>query len=769
MDNFPLHLIPLLPLVGAALNLAIGRRAGKEFATAVALASVAGACVLGWMGFFALLRGGEHGALTGTFFDGDWLSASEAVEGASLHIKAGLLMDHLSAVMVLVITTIGFLIHLYSTSYMEDDEGYSRYFGYLNLFTGSMLILVLGDSLPVTFVGWEGVGLCSYLLIGFWYQKDANASAGRKAFVVNRVGDFCFLLGMFMIFSVASTLRYDELAGPNAIAALRQLFVGHASYATIAGLLLFIGATGKSAQFPLYIWLPDAMAGPTPVSALIHAATMVTAGVYMIARLHGIFAIDPAVLAVIACVGAFTALFAATMGIVQKPIKKILAYSTISQLGFMFIGVGTATYTAGMFHLVTHAVFKAGLFLAAGSIMHAQHGEEDVMKMGGLRRKLPITHAVYLIYCLAIAGLPPFAGFFSKDAILAGAWSFGSLEVGEAGAAVVPESIPGWPHWLGAAIWATGLVAAACTAFYMFRSYFLVFWGSFRGDRHTFDHAHESPPAMAWPLILLAVGSVVVGFLGVPEVFHARNYFDEWLTPSVFARAEAVEGAGHAATEFALMGVAIVVSLGGIALAFALYGRGVAPLADRLEAGLPRLYKLVYNKYYVDEIYALLIGRPLRWLATWPLAVLVDRYLIDGLLVNGPARVIDIFGRAMRLFQNGDVQRGVVGVAVGAAAFVLCGANWTAWRAAVITRVVVSGAEVQVTARGAPSTVTRPLEYHFDFGDKSQPVVSSQPQATHRYQAGGKHEVVVTVVDPRWHSRASASASISAARSGGEK
>jgi NADH-quinone oxidoreductase subunit L len=397
--------------------------------------------------------------------------------------------------------------------------------------------------------------------------------------------------------------------------------------------------------------------------------------------------------------------------------------------------------------------------------MHAQHGEEDVMKMGGLRKKLPITHAAYLVYCLAISGIPPFAGFFSKDAILSGAWSFGSLEV----AGVVPETIVGWPTWLGHAIYLVGLVAAACTAFYMFRSYFLVFSGSFRGDHHVYDHAHESPPAMAWPLILLAVGSVVVGFLGVPEVFHAKNWFDEWLIPSVFPKPEAVEAAGHASLEIALMLVAIVVSTAGIALAWALYGRGISPAAEKLATAMPRAYRLVFNKYYVDEAYDFLFVRPLQWLANWPLAVLVDRYLIDGLLVNGTAKVIDVSGRLVRLLQSGDVQRGIVGVAVGATSIVMVGSNWTAWRASTITRVAAAGQNVTVWTRGAPPGTTRPLEYRFDFGDETPPVVQPSSSASHRYESGGKHKVKVTVTDPRWKSSSTSTVTVNAAAEGASR
>ena len=757
-SDFPLVLIPLLPLAGAAINLLLGKRLGKASGT-IGCTVVILAAFFGWWGAYDLWKAGEGAVFRDQFFAADWIHATE-LSGLVLSIKAGLMLDRLSAVMVLTITTIGSLIHIYSTAYMEHDEGFSRFFGYLNLFTGSMLILVLGDSLPVTFVGWEGVGLCSYLLIGFWYDKDANAYAGRKAFIVNRVGDFGFLLGIFFIFTATSTLNYTELGAADSINALRTPFHFGATYATMAGLLLFIGATGKSAQLPLYIWLPDAMAGPTPVSALIHAATMVTAGVYMIARLHFLFEIDPFVLAVIASVGAITALFAATMGITQRPIKKILAYSTVSQLGFMFIGVGTATYTAGLFHLVTHAVFKAGLFLAAGSIMHGLANEEDVMKMGGLRKKMPITRWSYFIYCLAIAGIPIWAGFFSKDAILAGALNFGHGKLF--------ESVPHFPHWLGPAIYAMGLVAAFCTAFYMFRSYWLVFGGEYRGDQHTWDHAHESPRAMSWVLAVLAVGSTVVGFLGVPEVFHAgkgSELFAKWLEPAGFEMAEAHMAAS---TELALMGLAIVVSLAGIGLAALLYRNGPAPATDKIAQGAGGLYRLVYNKYYVDEIYDFLIVRPLRWTAE-QLWRIVDVYVIDGSVRLGAA-IVNTSGKLLRYLQNGDVQTGVVGVVVGTAAIVAVSMNWAA-----MTRAGHLGGNIQVQRRqnneivvtAPPPPQNRSLEYSFDFGDGTPAQPVSANSASHRYASGGSKKITVTVRDPRWDTRSSSSTSLDTTRNPG--
>jgi len=407
--------------------------------------------------------------LVDQFFEKDWITAGD------LHVAAGLMLDRLSAVMVLIVTWIALLIHIYATGYMEHEPDYARFFGYLNLFTGSMLILVLGDSLPVTFVGWEGVGLCSYLLIGFWYQEDKNATAGRKAFIVNRVGDFGFLLGICLLWTLLGTVKYAEMG--SLLNELRRPFwMGWPAGYWVA-VFLFIGCMGKSAQIPLYVWLPDAMAGPTPVSALIHAATMVTAGVYVVARTHGIFDITPsAAQMLVSGIGAITALLAATIGIVQRDFKKVLAYSTVSQLGFMFVGVGSGAYVAGIMHLMTHAFFKAGLFLGAGSVMHAMGGEGDITKMGGLGKHMPITRWTFFVYCLAIAGIVPFAGFFSKDAILAGAFA---AEFRMAGTMVPWQAklVALYPKLL----WAMLAVAAMCTAFYMWRLYFMVFTGKFRG------------------------------------------------------------------------------------------------------------------------------------------------------------------------------------------------------------------------------------------------------------------------------------------------
>src|SRR5262249_29845475 len=447
-------------------------------------------------------------------------------------------------------------------------------------------ILVLGDSLPVLFIGWEGVGLCSYLLIGFWYTEEKNATAGRKAFIVNRIGDFAFLLGMFLLFSGTNVLNIQDLA--TAGTRLREVPHGGMgmSLAFWSALLLFGGAIGKSAQIPLYVWLPDAMAGPTPVSALIHAATMVTAGVYMVARMSFLYVLAPQAMMVVAGIGAATALFAAIIGFAQTDIKRVLAYSTVSQLGFMFVGVGVGAFSAGIFHLFTHAFFKAGLFLAAGSVMHAMGDKTDIMEMGGLKEKTPITHGVFLVYCLAIAGIPVFSGFFSKDDILLGAYA---------------AELDGWPEWYGKVLWGVLSAAALGTAFYMFRLYFLVFGGKSRADAVTQAHIHESPPAMTIPLVVLAVGATLLGFLGLPK-FIGHSFVEQWLSlPESKGAAEASNGLVGA-----LMGGATALALVGIVAAWAVYRDGPERAARITEAIAP-LKRLVQNKFYVDEIYDFLI------------------------------------------------------------------------------------------------------------------------------------------------------------------
>src|SRR5581483_9066603 len=468
-----LWLIPLLPFIGFVLNGLFGKRLGKAFVTGVALVSTFGAAVVGTMAAFqyhAQYPEGER--YVQTVFN--WFTSG------SIHADVAFQLDPLSIVMLMVVTWIGALIHLYSVGYMAHEDGYWRYFAYLNLFLSEMLVLILGANYLVMFVGWEGVGLCSYLLIGFYYKTDYAPAAGKKAFVVNRIGDFGFLIAVFLMFAYLGTADFG-LVSHRAAAGVDAWLL------TAICLLLFLGACGKSAQIPLYVWLPDAMAGPTPVSALIHAATMVTAGVYMIARSNALYRLAPDAMMVVAIVGSVTALFAATIGIRQWDIKKVLAYSTVSQLGFMFIGVGVGAFTAGVFHLVTHAFFKACLFLGSGSVIHAMSGEQDIRKMGGLRSKIPITYWTFLIATIAIAGFPPFAGFFSKDEIL--------------GSALSSPYLPAGVRYL---VWGLGSVAALCTAYYMFRLVFLTFFGDFRGTHEQEHHLHESPATMTIPLIVLA-------------------------------------------------------------------------------------------------------------------------------------------------------------------------------------------------------------------------------------------------------------------------
>jgi NADH-quinone oxidoreductase subunit L len=749
--NFPLHLIPLLPLIGAAFALLVGKRLGKDATMLVCVGVVFGSFLLALRAVMMLHHDiTPGGSLVDTFFDAPWIAAGD------LNISAGLMLDRLSSVLVLVVTGIGFLIHVYSTAYMEHDEGFTRFFGYLNLFMGAMLILVLGDSLLVTFVGWEGVGLCSYLLIGFWFDKEAFAYAGRKAFVVNRIGDFGFLLAIFLLLSLTNNLKYSNLAG--GLDALRQpLWLGLPG-AFYVGVLVLVGAAGKSAQIPLYVWLPDAMAGPTPVSALIHAATMVTAGVYVVARMHVIYEVFPLVLAIVAIIGALTALFAATIGIAQRDMKKVLAYSTISQLGFMFAAVGshlhgTSNYQAGIFHLMTHAFFKAGLFLGAGSVMHALDGEGDISRMGGLKKWLPHTRTTFLIYCLAIAGIPPFAGFWSKDAILGGAhaalWPVGP----NAGGAEVF-----FANHLGTILYFTLLAAAGCTAFYMFRLYFLVFEGEYRGgqkdaahashghghDDHGHHEPHESPPAMTIVLWVLAAGSMLVGFLGMPDALHEGvDKFGEWLSP-VLAPMAREESAGG----FLIMAaIATGVSLVGIAIAWALYGRGFSPAVKNFVTAVPRLYKTVLNKYYVDEIYDFLIVRPIRWVALilWKA---VDSFLIDLVLVNGVGFLVSGIGKLVKYLQNGDVQRYVVGMIIGGAALIWVASNWTA-REAKHFQVRVSGSEVTVDLPSSGANAKR-LSYTVDWHDGKKSGPQQAPMFRHTYESPGTKEITVEVKDPRW-------------------
>jgi NADH-quinone oxidoreductase subunit L len=559
-------------------------------------------------------------------------------------------LDPLSAVMILVVTGVGLLIHVYSVGYMSHEEAYARYFVYLNLFTFAMLILVLADNFLLMFVGWEGVGLCSYLLIGFWYEKTSASDAGKKAFIVNRIGDFGFLLAMFLIFWTFGSITYTEVfAG---IPELADGGVLTAGVATAITLLMFLGATGKSAQIPLYVWLPDAMEGPTPVSALIHAATMVTAGVYMVARSSALFLLSPVSMGVVAIVGAATAIFSATIGITQNDIKRVLAYSTVSQLGYMFLACGVGAFAAGIFHLMTHAFFKALLFLGSGSVIHALAGEQDMRKMGSLRKRLPVTFTTMFVATLAIAGIPGLSGFFSKDEIL---WQAFSSEHGHM------------------ALWAVGTLAAGVTAFYMFRLIFLTFFGPSRMDPHVEKQVHESPFSMTLPLMLLAVLSVIGGWIGIPAVLGGANRFEQWLAP-VFhpGAAEAAHGAAAAAHEAAhhpvvlelgLMAGSVAVALLGIGLAYYLYH--VRPSRPgEIAASVPGLYNAVFNKYYVDEIYDVLFVRRIVNGSVWLWRVF-DASFIDG-IVNGIGTLVRGGGGAIRRLQTGVVGNYAFSLLLGA-------------------------------------------------------------------------------------------------------
>ena len=605
-----LRWIVLIPLAGALFNLFMGRKLGNKSAGALATAAVGASFALA---FYVFWQMAPATILRDTLYT--W------IQSGAFRVDLSFQVDALTAVMLLIVTGIGFLIHLYSLGYMGHDDGMARFFIYLNLFIFFMLLLVMGGNLLILFVGWEGVGLCSYLLIGFWYRDHNNTIAGNKAFIVNRIGDFGFILGIFVLLSELGrqgvwTLNFAEL----------QQHVAMLSPATITLItfLLFIGATGKSAQIPLFVWLPDAMAGPTPVSALIHAATMVTAGVYMTARLHFLFVLAPATLGLIAIIGAATALFAAAIALTQNDIKKVLAYSTVSQLGYMFLAVGMGAFGAAIFHVFTHAFFKACLFLGSGSVIHALDGEQDMRKMGGLKAHMPVTYWTYVIATLALAGIPFTAGFFSKDLILWQAFSHGAL-----------------------GLWAIGVITAGMTAFYMFRQLFMVFHGECRADSHVKAHVHESPALMTLPLIILAIGSIFTGWLGAPEYLWGSRW-DHWLQP-LFGLAEAHHDA--LSTELTVTAITFAIILAGIVLAYVKYGRAGAK-TESADGGL--LYRLSLNKFYIDECYDLVFVRPFTALASF-FARFVDPWVIDG-TVNGVAATTRGFSTIWRGLQSGNVQ-----------------------------------------------------------------------------------------------------------------
>ncbi len=633
-----LWIIPLLPLLGAAVNGIGGRRFPKRAVTAAALSST----TLAFLAALETVRefltlSPDQLPWVKTYFT--WIAAG------TLRADFALQVDQLTVIMLLVVTGVGWLIHIYSSGYMHDDPGYRRFFAYLNLFMFFMLVLVLAANYLVMFVGWEGVGLCSYLLIGFFYLKPSATNAGNKAFWVNRVGDFGFILGVLLIFRTFGSLDFSVVL-KKAAEAPAEAF-GQLGTLTVIALLLFVGATGKSAQLPLYVWLPDAMEGPTPVSALIHAATMVTAGVYMVSRSHAIFQNAPTALLVVAIVGIATDLLAALVALVQTDIKKVLAYSTISQLGYMFLACGVGAFGAGIFHLMTHAFFKGLLFLAAGSVIHAMGGEQDMRKMGGLRGKIPVTFWTMFIATLAIAGAPGFSGFFSKDEILSEA------------------------RYSNPPLWAIGVFIAGLTSFYMFRLLFLTFFGKERYDEHHV-HVHESPKSMLTPLVVLAVFSLCGGWMAAPALWGGVNYFHQFLAPVFPAAAGEVAPAAEAASGGAgileaLTGLPVIAGLLGFLLAWWMYVRS-PETPKKLAESLSAPYKLLVGKFFVDELYAAAIVRPLKWISENVLWHAVDERTIDG-AVNGVAKISRESGGGVRRLASGNVRTYAVWILIGALVF----------------------------------------------------------------------------------------------------
>jgi len=617
-------LVPLLPLVGFLL-ISLGKSYfSKSLAGIIASALVFGSFVISLGVFFDVLNG-DGKPTTVTLFE--WIAT------ADFHVNIAFLVDSLTSIMLLIITGVGFLIHLYSMGYMHDDEGYAKFFSYLNLFVFFMLLLVLGDNYLVMFAGWEGVGLASYLLIGFWFKNQPYNDAAKKAFIVNRIGDLGFILGIFLIYTTFGTIQYSGVFG----GALN--FTENDPTIVAITLLLFVGAMGKSAQIPLYTWLPDAMAGPTPVSALIHAATMVTAGVYMIARSNLLYSLSPDTLGFVAIIGGATAVFAATIGIFQNDIKKVLAYSTVSQLGYMFLALGVGAFTGGVFHLITHAFFKALLFLGAGSVIHAMGGEQDIRKMGGLKKYVPITYMTFLVGTIAISGIPPFSGFFSKDEILAHAFQVNPI------------------------FWVLGVLGSMMTTFYMFRLFYLTFMGTFRGTEDQKHHLHESPKTMTIPLVVLAVLAIVAGFIGIPHVLGGSHWLEHFLAP-VFKQSE-IYAHGHKlthSTEYVLMGVTVTITI--LMILFArnkFVSKGFVPADDSVKQGfIPRL---LANKYYVDEFYNAIIVKPLNGLASFSYKFL-ELKAVDA-IVNGVGKLVVFISGQARKLQTGNTGFYIFAMVIG--------------------------------------------------------------------------------------------------------
>lgn len=629
-------LIPLIPLLGFIIN-GLGQYKFSKIIIGIigcgaVLFSFLLSCILFGQVLTARDAGGEASTVYQLF---EWISVG------NFNLSFSFLLDPLSALMLLIVTGIGFLIHLYSYSYMHEDESFGRFFSYLNLFIFFMLLLVLGSNYLIMFIGWEGVGLCSYLLIGFWYKNTSYANAAKKAFVMNRIGDLGFLIAVFAIIATFGTLEYVEVFSQAS-----QFPIGDATLLLIT-LLLFVAATGKSAQIPLFTWLPDAMAGPTPVSALIHAATMVTAGIYMIIRSNILFTLSPLTMQIIAGIGVATALIAAFIAVTQNDIKKVLAYSTVSQLGYMFLGLGVGAFTGAFFHVLTHAFFKALLFLGAGSVIHAMHHEQDMRSMGGLKKYLPITYGTMLIGTIAIAGIPPFSGFFSKDEILA--YAFHSSPI----------------------LWGLGFVGALFTAFYMFRMLFLTFYGKFRGTEEQAHHLHESPVQMTLPLIVLAVLSVIGGVINLPSALGGGHWLANFLSPTFsYTNARIPEVHLDHSTEYILMAVSALAAIVLAVIAYQKYVKRVdVPQPDGAEQG--SLYKLSYNKLYIDELYVALFVKPLNALSKFFYKV-ADKAGIDG-LVNGVADLISASGRGIRQLQSGYVGFYIIMMVLGVAAILLYG------------------------------------------------------------------------------------------------
>jgi NADH-quinone oxidoreductase subunit L len=602
-------LIPLFPLLGFLITGLLNRKLSKGLTGIIACGSIAASFVVSLLIF--LHENSTHAIVNVPLFD--WITSGTFKAGFAF------LVDPLSSIFLMIITGVGFLIHVYSTGYMHDDDGFRRFFSYLNLFIFFMLLLVLGNNYLIMFVGWEGVGLCSYLLIGFWFKNTAYNNAAKKAFIMNRIGDLGFLLGILLIFTTFGSITYkDVFAQASGFGANNPTIIA-------ITLLLFIGAIGKSAQVPLYTWLPDAMAGPTPVSALIHAATMVTAGIYMIARSNVLYSLAPVSMEVVAGIGLFTAIFGATIGIFQNDIKKVLAYSTVSQLGYMFLGLGVGAYSGAVFHVATHAFFKALLFLGSGSVIHAMGGEQDIRKMGGLKKHLPITHITFLIGTIAISGIPPFAGFFSKDEILAHAFAHNNF------------------------FWILGLVGSLMTCFYMFRLYFLTFHGKFRGTHEQEHHLHESPSSMTIPLMVLAVLAMVGGFMGVPDALMRNSHWlSRFLSPVLGLSFTGLSES----KELSLMIISVALLVIVIGVAHVVYiKRGQLPAEEGAE--ISPVQKVVYNKYYVDEIYEMLITKPLNIISS-----IFDRFIeskvIDG-IVNGVGTLVNKASDGLRLIQTGHI------------------------------------------------------------------------------------------------------------------